>query len=92
MKRSITSLLFLIGLSFAVTTYADVVQYSNDFNVGKIGSGTYRVDDGSATYGASLAPFYSNLRYYENGGSNLRFTLGDGRILLANANGCYGTL
>ncbi|MBQ2622501.1 MAG: PEP-CTERM sorting domain-containing protein [Thermoguttaceae bacterium] len=92
MKRSITSLLFLIGLSFAVTTYAEVVTYFNDFSTGKIGSGTYRVDDGSATYGTSLAPFYSNLRYYENGGSNLRFTLGEGRILLANANGCYGTL
>ncbi|MBR6435276.1 MAG: hypothetical protein IKS45_02085, partial [Thermoguttaceae bacterium] len=92
MKRTITSLLFLIGLSFAVTTYADVVTYYNDFNVGKINSGTYRVDDGSATYGTSLAPYYSNLRYYENGGSNLRFNLGDGYIKLAQAKNCFGTL
>ena len=92
MKRSIASLLFLIGLSFAVTTYAEVVTYFNDFSVGKIESGTYRVDDGSADYGTNLAPYYSNLRYYENGGSNLRFTLGDGLIILANAGGNFGTL
>ena len=91
MKRAITSLLFLIGLSFVVTTYAEVVTYYNTFNVGKK-EGQYRVDDGSAVYGTSLAPFYSNLRYYESGDSNLRFNLGEGYIKMANGSGKFGTL
>ncbi|MBR5710232.1 MAG: autotransporter-associated beta strand repeat-containing protein [Thermoguttaceae bacterium] len=91
MKRTIASLLFLIGLSFAVTTYAEIVTYSNDFTAKKM-SGQYRVDDGSSVYGTNLAPYYPNLRYYESGGSNFRFNYGENFMKLANASGCYGTL
>ena len=91
MKRSIASLLFLISLSFAVTTYAEIVTYSNDFTTKKK-SGEYRVDDGSAVYGTNLAPYYPNLRYYESGGSNFRYNYGENFMKLANAGGCYGTL
>ena len=70
MKRTISGLLFLIGLSFAVTASADVVEYFNDFSVGKVKTGT----QAKWSQTTDLRPWYSNLRYYKTGGNdNLRF-------------------
>ena len=70
MKRTIASLLFLIVLSFAVTASADVIEYFNDFSVGKVKTGT----QAKWSQTTDLRPWYSNLRYYKSGGNdNLRF-------------------
>ena len=88
MKRTIASLLFLIALSFAVTTYADVVTYYNDFSVGKVKTDT----QASWSINTDLRPWYSNLRYSKSGDSTLHFDLGNGYIVLDNATYGYGTL
>ncbi|MBR5710233.1 MAG: autotransporter-associated beta strand repeat-containing protein [Thermoguttaceae bacterium] len=88
MKRTIASLLFLIGLSFAVTTYADVVTYFNDFSVGKVAPGS----QAKWSQTTDLRPWYSNLRYYKTGGNdNLRFDLGTGFIKQASGTGSSTT-
>ncbi len=84
MKRTIASLLFLIGLSFAVTTYADVIEYFNDFSVGKVAPGS----QAKWSQTTDLRPWYSNLRYYKSGGNdNIRFDLGTGFIKQASGTG-----
>ena len=84
MKRTIASLLFLIGLSFAVTTYADVVEYFNDFSVGKVAPNS----QAKWSQTTDLRPWYSNLRYYKTGGDdNIRFDLGTGFMKQASGTG-----
>ncbi|MBR6435149.1 MAG: hypothetical protein IKS45_01450, partial [Thermoguttaceae bacterium] len=84
MKRTIASLLFLIGVSFAVTASADVVTYFNDFSVGKVAPGS----QAKWSQTTDLRPWYSNLRYYKTGGDdNVRFDLGTGYIKEASGTG-----
>lgn len=88
MKRTITSILFLITTSIAITVLADTVEYFNDFSVGKVQPGT----QARWSINTELRPWYSNLRYYKSGDSNIRFDYGAGSIKLANGNNQYGSL
>ena len=86
MKRFTSSLLFLVAVAFAITSYADVITYFNDFSVPKRGNHSqYRVDNAG-----NLSPFYSNFRYIKTGNCNIRFDEKN-YIKLANGTG-YGSM
>ncbi|MBR5710944.1 MAG: PEP-CTERM sorting domain-containing protein [Thermoguttaceae bacterium] len=81
-NRVLTCALLLTISFFANVVFAEVVYYNNEFNVDRADT----AGNSKWTKNGSLAPFYSNLRFYHYGGeedANFRRSMGATNNLLS---------